>query len=83
MSTPISCLVGPACPKVPQLIALPVEQPAGTGYSYISHGAAVKELPAAAAQVVAFLSNFYQVFPEYLASDVRPALRVARPLTAL
>ncbi|TDL29373.1 KEX1 protein [Rickenella mellea] len=42
-----------------------VDQPAGTGLSYTSTNHFVHELSDAAGQVVEFLQNFYDVFPEY------------------
>lgn len=47
-----------------------VDQPAGTGYSYITKNDNARELVEIADQVVAFLSNFYQVFPEYATMDL-------------
>ncbi|EJD01360.1 KEX1 protein [Fomitiporia mediterranea MF3/22] len=46
-----------------------VDQPAGTGYSYTSTDRYVHELSDAADQVVEFMRNFYQVFPEYKVMD--------------
>jgi len=48
-----------------------VDQPAGTGFSYLASGAPVAELAPAADQVVAFLLNFFRTFPEYSTMDVR------------
>ncbi|GAA6061343.1 hypothetical protein JCM10212_004824 [Sporobolomyces blumeae] len=42
-----------------------IDQPVGTGYSYVSTNEYVHELPEAAAHVVKFLENFYKVFPEF------------------
>ena len=47
-----------------------IDQPAGTGYSYLNRGRAVSELAPAADQLVNFLGNFYTVFPEYGKMDV-------------
>lgn len=46
-----------------------VDQPAGTGYSYVSKGKYVKSGEDAAKHVVTFLRNFYEVFPEYSKMD--------------
>lgn len=49
---------------------LAVDQPAGTGYSYVTKQDNVRELAEAAEQVVVFLSNLYKIFPEYITMDV-------------
>jgi carboxypeptidase D len=49
--------------------ARPVDQPAGTGYSYTATDSYVHELTDAAAQFLAFLDNFYAVFPELRTMD--------------
>ncbi|KAF8592582.1 alpha/beta-hydrolase [Ramaria rubella] len=46
-----------------------LDQPAGTGFSYTSTDKFVHELTDAADQVVQFLRNFYDVFPEYRTMD--------------
>ncbi|KAL4076362.1 alpha beta-hydrolase [Scleroderma citrinum] len=46
-----------------------VDQPAGTGLSYISTDHYVHTLEEATEQFVQFLRTFYQVFPEYLSTD--------------
>ncbi|WAR55759.1 hypothetical protein PtB15_6B502 [Puccinia triticina] len=46
-----------------------VDQPAGTGYSFVNVGDDVRELAQAAEQVVVFLKNFYKVFPEFSKID--------------
>ncbi|GAA5850271.1 hypothetical protein JCM8547_001073 [Rhodosporidiobolus lusitaniae] len=46
-----------------------LDQPAGTGYSYVNKGDDVRELADAARHVVTFLSNFYRIFPEFAAMD--------------
>jgi carboxypeptidase D len=48
-----------------------VDQPAGTGYSYVSTNGYVHELDVAADHVVDFLKRFYRVFPEFQNMDVR------------
>lgn len=46
-----------------------IDQPAGTGYSYVNTNHYLHELPEMAAQVVEFLKNWYKVFPEYSHQD--------------
>ena len=52
-------------------LTVAVDQPAGTGFSYLASGTPVAELAPAADQVVAFLLNFFRTFPEYSTMDVR------------
>lgn len=51
------------------LSASTVDQPAGTGFSYVNKNDNVRELAEAADQVVNFLAHFYEVFPEFIAQD--------------
>ncbi|BGP12710.1 hypothetical protein JCM10213_008848 [Rhodosporidiobolus nylandii] len=46
-----------------------LDQPAGTGFSYVTKNDDVRELADAAQHVVTFLSNFYRVFPEFANMD--------------
>ncbi|KAH9471981.1 hypothetical protein Pst134EA_002609 [Puccinia striiformis f. sp. tritici] len=46
-----------------------IDQPAGTGYSFVNIGDDVRELAEAAEQVVVFMKNFYKVFPEFSKID--------------
>lgn len=46
-----------------------LDQPAGTGFSYVTTNDDVRELAQAAEHVVTFLSNLYQIFPEFLNMD--------------
>lgn len=46
-----------------------LDQPAGTGFSYVTKNDSVRELRQAAQQVVTFLSNFYAIFPEFSTQD--------------
>ncbi|GAA6058715.1 hypothetical protein JCM10212_003403 [Sporobolomyces blumeae] len=46
-----------------------LDQPAGTGYSYVTKNDRVRELDEAADQVVQFLVNLYKVFPEFATMD--------------
>ena len=47
-----------------------VDQPAGTGYSYVSGSHFVHSGSEAAQQIVTFLHNFYEIFPEYERMDL-------------
>lgn len=51
-------------------MASPVDQPAGTGYSFVSTNHYVHDLEIAADHIVEFLRQFYQIFPEYSEMDV-------------
>ncbi|KAL8283118.1 hypothetical protein RQP46_005896 [Phenoliferia psychrophenolica] len=46
-----------------------LDQPAGTGYSYVTKHDDVRELAEAANHVVKFLENLYQIFPEFVNMD--------------
>ncbi|GAA5887724.1 hypothetical protein JCM6882_001510 [Rhodosporidiobolus microsporus] len=46
-----------------------LDQPAGTGFSYVTKNDNVRELADAADHVVTFLSNFYNIFPEFTTMD--------------
>ncbi|GAA5835285.1 hypothetical protein JCM11251_006669 [Rhodosporidiobolus azoricus] len=46
-----------------------LDQPAGTGFSYVTKNDNVRELGDAAEHVVTFLSNFYRIFPEFVNMD--------------
>ncbi|SCV68627.1 BQ2448_748 [Microbotryum intermedium] len=46
-----------------------VDQPAGTGYSYVSTNKYVHELDEAANHVIEFMTRFYTVFPEFQRHD--------------
>lgn len=54
-----------ACSSLPL-----VDQPAGTGFSYVNKNDNVRELVEAADQVVNFLANLYKLFPEFIGMDV-------------
>lgn len=47
-----------------------VDQPAGTGFSYVNKNDSVRELAEAADHVVNFLANIYKLFPEFIGMDV-------------
>ncbi|KAL1741598.1 Alpha/Beta hydrolase protein [Schizophyllum fasciatum] len=46
-----------------------IDQPAGTGYSYTAEGHYIHTLEEASEQLLIFLKNFYEVFPEYRAME--------------
>ncbi|GAA5870014.1 hypothetical protein JCM3774_004337 [Rhodotorula dairenensis] len=46
-----------------------IDQPVGTGYSYMSTNEYLHDLPEAAAHVVEFLAKFYRIFPEFSSHD--------------
>lgn len=48
-----------------------VDQPVGTGFSYVSTGAYVSELGEMASQFVTFLEKWFELFPHYEKNDVR------------
>ncbi|KAL9115433.1 MAG: hypothetical protein Q9227_000754 [Pyrenula ochraceoflavens] len=47
-----------------------VDNPVGTGYSYVNGNAYLHELPEMAAQMVTFLEKFFGLFPEYEMDDI-------------
>lgn len=47
-----------------------VDNPVGTGYSYVDTDSYVTELPQMADQMVQFLEKFFALFPEYISNDV-------------
>jgi carboxypeptidase D len=47
-----------------------VDNPVGTGYSYVDTNAFVRELDVMAEQFVIFLEKYYALFPEYEHDDV-------------
>lgn len=48
-----------------------VDNPVGTGFSYVDTDSYVHELDEMADQFVVFLEKFYAIFPEYEHDDVR------------
>ncbi|GAA6032845.1 hypothetical protein JCM8097_000825 [Rhodosporidiobolus ruineniae] len=46
-----------------------LDQPAGTGFSYVTKNDKVHELADAAQEVVIFFNNFYRIFPEFASMD--------------
>ena len=48
-----------------------VDNPVGTGFSYVNTDSYVHELTEMADQMVIFLEKFFQLFPEYEDNDVR------------
>ena len=47
-----------------------VDNPVGTGFSYVNSDSYVHELPDMAAQFVTFLEKWFALFPEYENDDV-------------
>lgn len=47
-----------------------VDNPVGTGYSYVDTDSYVTELTQMADQMVQFLEKFFALFPEYVTNDV-------------
>jgi carboxypeptidase D len=48
-----------------------VDQPAGTGFSYVDTDSYVHEMSEMSSQVVDFLKKFFDIFPEHAHDDVR------------
>lgn len=49
-----------------------VDNPVGTGFSYVDTDSFVRELDTMADQFVQFLEKFFALFPEYDRDDVGP-----------
>ena len=47
-----------------------VDNPVGTGFSYVNTDSFVTELPEMARQMVIFFEHFFQIFPQYEDNDV-------------
>lgn len=47
-----------------------IDNPVGTGFSYVNTDSYVQELPDMANQIVKFLEKFFELFPEYEDDDV-------------
>lgn len=47
-----------------------IDNPVGTGFSYVNTDSFVHELTEMADQIVTFLTMFYEMFPEYETNDV-------------
>lgn len=47
-----------------------IDNPVGTGYSYVDTDSYVRELKDMAEQIVTFLKTFFSLFPEYEDNDV-------------
>lgn len=52
-----------------------VDNPVGTGYSYVDTDSYVHDLPEMANQFVAFLEKFFALFPEFEHDDVSSTAR--------
>lgn len=51
-----------------------VDNPVGTGFSYVDTNSYLKELDNMADQFLSFMEQFFEIFPEYEDDDVRAAL---------
>jgi carboxypeptidase D len=47
-----------------------VDNPVGTGFSYVDSDSYIHELPEMAAQIVIFLEKFFTLFPHFEQDDV-------------
>lgn len=47
-----------------------VDQPVGTGFSYVSTNSYIHDLPVMADQMITFLEKWFRLFPEYETDDV-------------
>ena len=47
-----------------------VDQPVGTGFSYVDTNSYLHELPEMASHMIIFLEQFFELFPEYTSDDV-------------
>lgn len=52
-----------------------VDQPVGTGFSYVNTNRYLHELPEMARQFMVFLEKWFAMFPEYEHDDVSTVLR--------
>lgn len=48
-----------------------VDQPVGTGFSYVNTDSYIHELDEMSAHFIVFLEKFFELFPEYERDDVR------------
>lgn len=58
-----------------------VDNPVGTGFSYVNTDSYVHELDEMADQFVVFLEKFYALFPEYELDDVSNSIQVQGPVS--
>jgi carboxypeptidase D len=52
-----------------------VDNPVGTGFSYVDTDSYLHDLPEMADQFIIFLDKFFQLFPEYEQDDVSSNLK--------
>lgn len=52
-----------------------IDNPVGTGFSYVDSDSYLHDLPEMAAQIIVFLEKFFAIFPQYEQDDVSPALQ--------
>lgn len=58
-----------------------VDQPVGTGFSYVNTNSFLHDLDHVAAHMITFLEKWFAMFPEYESDDV--STLPSRPLTSL
>jgi carboxypeptidase C (cathepsin A) len=54
-----------------------IDNPVGTGFSYVDTDSYVSELDEMANQMVIFLEKWFSIFPEHARDDVRPSNSIA------
>lgn len=59
-----------------------VDNPVGTGFSFVDSNSYLHELDEMAEQFMVFLENWFRIFPEYESNDVR-GLRTSLGATTL
>ena len=47
-----------------------IDNPVGTGFSYVDTDSYIHELPEMAANIITFLEKWFTIFPEYQDDDV-------------
>lgn len=55
-----------------------IDNPVGTGFSYVDTNAYIHEMDEMASQMTRFLERFFEIFPEYEHTEVRRTLRIWR-----
>ena len=59
-----------------------VDNPVGTGFSYVDTNGYLKELQEMADNMVVFLEKWFSIFPEYENDEVRQEVRSFRRITS-
>lgn len=57
-----------------------VDQPVGTGFSYVDSDSYLKDLTVESEQFIVFLEKFFEIFPESADDDVRPYTILGKPI---